>query len=253
VFAITLPVDIFRRFDFDFTAMRTEYEVFEEGSENLVYPIIDTVYTKDVYVPRLSYVKDTTIWGTTGPAAGSRYSLSVEKSLVDVFGSDLSYTTGVLDFRKYFRVTANTHFATRLVAAGSQGSQPMSFYLGGPSTLRGYDYFQFAGNNIVLGNAELRFPFVESLVLRGPVPISLGGIRGVFFFDVGGAWSRYFEDIFTGKAVKLNEDMDKLAADYGFGMRMWLAYFLLKLDFAWATDFSGEIGREVYFSLGADF
>jgi outer membrane protein assembly factor BamA len=172
---------------------------------------------------------------------------------VDFFGSDLSYSTAVLDFRKYFRVTANTHFATRVAAASSQGSQPMAFYLGGPSTLRGYDYFEFSGNNILLANAELRFPFVESLVLRGPLPISLGGIRGVFFFDAGGAWNRYFEDVFTGDAVNLNGDLDQLVADYGFGMRMWLAYFLLKLDYAWATDFSNDLGREVYFSLGADF
>jgi outer membrane protein assembly factor BamA len=49
------------------------------------------------------------------------------------------------------------------------------------------------------------------------------------------------------------EQLTGLNAGYGFGVRMWLAYFLMKLDFAWATQFDGEEGRRVHFSLGGEF
>jgi Tol biopolymer transport system component len=252
VIAVSLPLDMFRRFDLDFTAMRTEYEIYTEGSEELAEPIVDTVYTKDVFVPRLSYVKDTAIWGSTGPVGGSRYTLSVERSIVDLLGSDLAFTTGMLDYRKYFRLSRSTQFATRLVAATSQGSQPMLFYVGGAYTLRGYDDGEFDGNNFVLGNLELRFPFIERLVLRAPA-ISFGDLRGVLFFDMGGAWDGDFGDLRVAHMVEGREELKDLNASYGVGMRFWLAYFLIKLDCGWATQFGGTTGARVHFSLGGEF
>jgi outer membrane protein assembly factor BamA len=51
--------------------------------------------------------------------------------------------------------------------------------------MRGYDYLQFAGQNVVFANAELRFPLIEAALT--PIGV-VGGIRGVFFFDIGGGW-----------------------------------------------------------------
>ena len=51
--------------------------------------------------------------------------------------------------------------------------------------LRGYDYLQFVGQNAVFANAELRFPLIEAALT--PIGV-IGGIRGVFFADIGGAW-----------------------------------------------------------------
>ena len=253
VIALSLPLDMFRRFDFDFTAMRTEREIYLEGSEYLEEPIVVETQTEDLFIPRLSYTKDNTIWGSTGPTGGSRYMLSVERSIVDVLGSDLSFTTGVLDYRKYFRMTSRTQFAARLVSAASRGSQPATFYLGGASTLRGYDDSEFTGNNILLANIELRYPFIDRMVLGGPIAISLGGLRGVFFFDIGGAWDGDFSDLRVAHRVDGEEELQDLNAGYGFGVRMWLAYFLVRLDYGWATRFSGETGRRLHFSLGGEF
>ena len=58
-------------------------------------------------------------------------------------------------------------------------------YFGGNSELRGYDYLQFAGQNVVFANAELRFPLIEAALT--PIGV-IGGIRGVFFAGIGGAW-----------------------------------------------------------------
>src|SRR5439155_24888416 len=51
--------------------------------------------------------------------------------------------------------------------------------------LRGYDYHEFAGSNMVYANAELRFPLIEAALT--PIGV-IGGIRGVFFAGIGAAW-----------------------------------------------------------------
>ena len=73
---------------------------------------------------------------------------------------------------------------------GSRGSRasatiPDFLYFGGNSDLRGYDYLEFAGQNVVVANAELRFPLIEAALT--PIGV-IGGIRGVFFAGIGGAW-----------------------------------------------------------------
>jgi dipeptidyl aminopeptidase/acylaminoacyl peptidase len=252
--AMSLPLDTFRRIDFDFTAMRIEREIYKEGYEYYEGELpVERRETEDLFIPRLSYVKDTTIWGSTGPVGGTRYMLSVERSIVDVLGSDLSFTTGVLDFRKYLRLSRRTQFAARFFGASSQGTQPMTFYLGGGYTLRGYEDFEFDGNNFMLASLELRYPFIERLVTRGPIPLSLGGVRGVFFFDIGGAWSGDIDALRVAHIVDGKEELHQLNASYGFGIRMWVAYFLMKLDFAWATRFNGTVGNRVHFTLGGEF
>ena len=50
--------------------------------------------------------------------------------------------------------------------------------------MRGYEYREFLGHKGFYANAELRFPLIHAMAT--PIGI-LGGIRGVFFFNVGGA------------------------------------------------------------------
>lgn len=252
--ALSLPIDKFRRIDFDFSAMRIDREIYRDDLDYYDPDLpVARRETEDLFIPRISYVKDTTIWGPTGPVGGTRYMLGVERSIVDVLGSDLSFTTGVLDFRKYLRFTNRTQFAARFYGATSQGDQPMTFYLGGGYTLRGYDDFEFEGSNVLLASLELRYPFIDRLIMRGPIPLSLGGIRGVFFFDIGGAWNGDLDALRVAHVVDGEEELADLNASYGFGVRMWLAYFLMKLDFAWATRFNGQVGRRVHFTLGGEF
>jgi outer membrane protein assembly factor BamA len=51
--------------------------------------------------------------------------------------------------------------------------------------MRGYDYLQFVGQNVAFANAELRFPIIEAALT--PIGV-IGGIRGVFFANLGGGW-----------------------------------------------------------------
>jgi Tol biopolymer transport system component len=254
VLAISFPLDKFRRFDVDFTAMRIAREIYRDDATWVDgEPLVERREDEDIYLPRISYTKDTTIWGSTGPIGGTRYMLSAERSIVDVFGSDLSFTTGMLDFRKYFMFSRGTQLATRVFGATSQGSDPAWFYIGGAYNLRGYEDFEFDGNNVVFASLELRYPFIDRLIMRGPIPLQLGGLRGALFFDIGGAWSGDVEDLRVAHRVEGQEELKDLNAGYGFGVRMWFSYFLMKLDFAWATRFNGQVGRRVHFSLGGEF
>ncbi len=257
VLALAWPLDKFRRFDIDFTGMRISRDVFRnEGGVISPDLPVETHQDEDIFVPRLSYTKDTTIWGYTGPIGGSRFSMSIERSIVDGLGSDLSFTTATLDLRKYYMFSRGTQLAGRLFGATSQGSHPACFYLGGANTLRGYDDYMFEGNNLALASAELRFPFIHQLVTGGPVPLSLGGVRGVMFFDIGGAWPGHFTD---PRFMHIEDGVVEYRSDpfvgYGFGIRMWFSYFLMRLDFAWATSgrFDGQVVRRTHFSLGGDF
>ena len=58
-------------------------------------------------------------------------------------------------------------------------------YFGGQGDLRGYDYLQFVGQNVLYANAELRFPIIEAALT--PIGV-VGGIRGVFYGGIGAAW-----------------------------------------------------------------
>jgi hypothetical protein len=67
----------------------------------------------------------------------------------------------------------------------SRGDFPAFQYFGGNGDLRGYDYLQFSGQNMLQANVELRFPLIEAALT--PIGV-IGGIRGVLFAGAGGAW-----------------------------------------------------------------
>jgi hypothetical protein len=101
------------------------------------------------------------------------------------FAGTLSRQTFEGDARHYTRIGTTGLFATRIRAFKSVGDFPDFIYFGGNSEMRGYDYLEFAGQNVVFANAELRFPIIEAALT--PIGV-IGGIRGVFFFDIGSGW-----------------------------------------------------------------
>jgi outer membrane protein assembly factor BamA len=100
-------------------------------------------------------------------------------------GSLLSRQTIDADLRHYLRLGSNGLLATRVKMFKSMGEYPDFTYFGGNSELRGYDYLQFSGQNAFFANAELRFPLIEAALT--PIGV-IGGIRGVLFANIGGAW-----------------------------------------------------------------
>ena len=128
----------------------------------------------------VSFIQETTVFREYGPLSGSTMRLSYEGA--PKFGNSLSRQTVDLDARYYMRIGANGVFALRAYGFKSMGDTPGYTFFGGNSEMRGYDYREFLGNKGFYGNAELRFPLINAMAT--PIGI-LGGIRGVFFFNLG--------------------------------------------------------------------
>jgi hypothetical protein len=131
----------------------------------------------------VAYVRETTVFREFGPLAGSTMRLAYDYA--PKIGSLLSRQTFDLDARHYLRIGGSGLLATRFRGFKSTGDFPDFQYFGGNGDLRGYDYLQFVGQNMIQANAELRFPLIEAALT--PIGV-IGGIRGVFFAGVGGAW-----------------------------------------------------------------
>jgi hypothetical protein len=130
-----------------------------------------------------AFIQETTIFREFGPLSGSTMRLAYD--VAPKIGPLLSRQTLDGDARYYQRIGATGLLATRIRGFKSFGEFPDFQYFGGNGELRGYDYLQFAGQNIVFANAELRFPLIEAALT--PIGV-IGGVRGVFFAGIGGAW-----------------------------------------------------------------
>jgi hypothetical protein len=130
-----------------------------------------------------SFIQETTVFREFGPLAGStmRFGYDVSPHVLGL----LSRQTFDGDARHYLRLGGTGLLATRIRGFKSIGDFPEFQYFGGNGDLRGYDYLEFAGDNMVYANAELRFPLIEAALT--PIGV-IGGIRGVFFAGIGAAW-----------------------------------------------------------------
>ena len=130
-----------------------------------------------------AFIQETTIFREFGPLSGSTMKLAYD--VAPKIGPLLSRQTLDGDARYYQRIGATGLLAMRVRGFKSFGEFPDFQYFGGNGELRGYDYLQFAGQNVTFANAELRFPLIEAALT--PIGV-IGGIRGVFFAGIGGAW-----------------------------------------------------------------
>jgi len=134
-----------------------------------------------------------------------------------------------------------------LNAGISTGESPQRFTLDGLYGVRALNE-DIDGERMVLGSAELRFPFFDYISIAFPVPLQLRNIRGSIFADIGAAWDKNsdFRGVIDGK-------LNDIKFGYGFGPRINLGYFVLKLDIAWLTDLSNISKPMYYLSLTEDF
>jgi hypothetical protein len=130
----------------------------------------------------VSFIQETTVFREYGPLSGSTMRFSYDTS--PKVAKFLSNQTVDADARYYVRLGENGTFALRARGFKSWGAAPNYTFFGGNSEMRGYDYREFIGHKAFYANAELRFPLVTAMAT--PLGV-LGGIRGVFFADLGGA------------------------------------------------------------------
>ena len=145
----------------------------------------------------------------------------------------------------------------------SIGDAPDFLYFGGNSEMRGYEYLEFAGHNAVFANAELRFPLIEAMLT--PIGV-LGGVRGVAFANIGGAYFEgtpfkfwdssaesyrpviSFQNPVTGDyelqyGPPVTIDGFRLRdgrGSYGIGLETFALGFPIHFDWAWKTLFNKD-------------
>ncbi len=246
---VSYPLDKFRRLDLELSGYVVQ-DVYYWASQ-------DTLYKSEgpkgeVILPTLSLIRDTALWGSTGPVAGTRSRLSIGKT-AKLTANALSYSVLIGDFRRYFLAGRRYTLACRLIGAGSWGEDALRFGIGGSQTLRGHEEYECVGSKAGLLNLELRYPFVDYLTLAFPFPIEMRGVRGALFLDLGGAT----DDLKSFKVSRADAGwfkLEDLKAGVGVGVRMRISFLVLRLDLAKSTDLS-SLSRKtrVHFSLGSDF
>ena len=271
------PFNRFRRFEWGLSAYSVSQKTIDLSFDPYYYYFrentIQEYGTSYFAGPQVALVYDNSAYGMTGPVDGERYRLSAQQ-----FFGQLSYSEVMLDWRKYWLFWKRMSFAVRGIGAMRWGENPRLFYIGGPYTFRGASWGDLFGTNVLLTNAEIRFPLIDYLVMGWPLPVFLRGIGGVLFYDVAGAWSPRLDSYgypgetfqpFTTKNSKFFRLKDAQAA-YGFGVRMNLSYLILRMDFAktlehydtnyyqvgnfvFRSEELVEARRRSFFSIGYDF
>ncbi|HLA99951.1 MAG TPA: BamA/TamA family outer membrane protein [Bacteroidota bacterium] len=230
-----------------------------------------------VILPTLGYVEDTSLWGLIAPSTGRRFNITAMAS-PGVSSDAPSFYSITGDYRKYLRLGPYYSLVLRLAGGGSFGRNPQRFILGGvdnwinnrfennsfPITtaddylflttgipLRGYNYNARNGTKYALFNMELRFPLL-GYVVAGPLPVFFQTLTGTLFLDAGATWTRGRDvRLFTSSADGGVVTRDLLPG-MGYGIRMVILGFLLKMDVGWAWNLRQFSTPQYYFSLGAD-
>ena len=176
----------------------------------------------------VSLIVDKARFREFGAFAGWRTRLDFRYAPPNV--ADLTFREWVIDHRMYFPITARNIIAHRTWLAWSQGDDPNVFFMGGLNQLRGYDWLQFSGNRAWFMNLEYRWPFIDEV--RGGA-MAITDIRGVFFFDMGGAWFDGFDFDF----IEDGRFKDVLAS---FGGGIMIDFGPMPLNFYWSQRTDGR-------------
>ncbi|HDN58671.1 MAG TPA: hypothetical protein ENF20_01795 [Candidatus Marinimicrobia bacterium] len=270
--SISYPISIYERLEFGTTFYNVKQEAFEYYSGKRLYS-----YGLKTILPRVAWVYDNCLWGYFYPIDGWRARISYLAS-PRYYKSSLTFNTIEGDIRRYFKTSFLYSFGLRLAFGISNGKNPQRFFVGGEmgwlnahfrrdpnygdlqdlyfsefvTPLRGARYYEKEGTRYFLFNAEFRYPFIKYLALGWPLPMVLGGIQGVTFLDVGSAWDGNKLHLF-GRDVYRGYYMDDLVCGVGCGMRMFMGYFMLKIDVAWRYDMDRFYKPMWIFSLGTDW
>ena len=186
--------------------------------------------------PSLTYDTRNHFWN---PTAGEYAKLQLEGGYAGGYDSDI-FGNITLELRKYHRgFFKNNTFAYKVVGGIMTAStkETQRFWVGGGSTLRGYDGGFFKGTQKLVGTVENRTQINELLGF-------------VVFFDAGRAWNYKGRDRDYGQDADIP---DKIATTAGVGLRLNTPIGPLRFDFGWPVGDKMDSGMEFYFNMGQSF
>ncbi len=249
----------------DLQSLADEYQVDQYGR-----PVFRNGHMMPLGV---TLVQETTVFREYGPVAGNTFKVSLDFS-PGISEAWLSRQSVDVDARHYTRLASNGVLALRFKGFKSFGRNPDFNYFGGNSEMRGYEYLQFIGQDGFFANAELRFPLIEAMLT--PLGV-LGGLRGVFYGNIGGA-------SFPGQGFRFGSRGDELytpllgyqvvdifgtvvpvygdpvivnglrlidgRASYGLGLETFMLGFPMHFDWSWKTLFNKDWEDAFFASVG---
>jgi outer membrane translocation and assembly module TamA len=106
-------------------------------------------------------------WPRRGQLAELRWESAGNDGIIGGLGGDKSYDLVEASFTNYLALNRKQHLALRLKAGHSDDNLPLDkwFFLGGPGSLRGYDYKEFYGNRYFMGNLDYYFEFTNDFAI----------------------------------------------------------------------------------------
>lgn len=182
------------------------------------------------------------------PTRGKYARWSVEGGYASGVNADYFANTS-LDLRTYHRGFFKTNtFAYRAVFGiqSDTTKESQRYWVGGGSTLRGFDGGTFRGTKKFVGTIENRTQFNDVLGLA-------------LFFDFGRAWDYYTKDsvdwgYIDARGPHADQDVPKkMAMSYGVGLRLNTPMGPLRFDFGWPIDDEKQSGMQFYFNMGQSF
>ena len=227
---IQYPLDRFFRVELSLYA----YKLYETRWLDF-FPFYSSSWSQtasyNFFYPEIALVFDNIKYGTLGPHDGRRFRIGGYATIL----SNKDLKSAVVDYRRYFSLSPRASFASRLVLAGSFGNDLDYWSIGGPYSLRGYDYYAFTGSKIGFLNFEFRFPFIDRLNIAFPLPLEIRSIRADIFADLGGVYTDSFKLYETDGGFRLKD----LKLGIGAGLRFSFMYIIFRMDFARAHNIKG--------------
>jgi len=174
------------------------------------------------------------------PTSGDHLALSTELAFAAV-GGNFEFQKYELDYSHFFPIgsdstfVAHAHLGTGNIPCTAPAGQPClplqeQFYLGGPSTLRGFANGRFRGDQEVVFSGEYRFPLSSIGLFK-----SFSGITTILFADAGDV-----EPFGTGSF--------SLKPDYGIGFAIKTPIGPFRIDYGLSSE-----GSQLWISSSALF
>jgi hemolysin activation/secretion protein len=188
----------------------------------------------------MSLVHDNSGWSMLGPSTGSRLLLSAGFTR-DMTSGAADYGTVLAEIRHYERPLPVLVSATRVQGQGSFGNDAQRFYLGGFTSLRGYDRRSLSGTRTLLVQQEFRLPLVRGLTFALPRTWEFPTISTALFAD----W-----------AMGVDEQFTERKGSVGAGAFIGGGYYpVIRWNFTWTTpDFQTFARRpRTQFLIGFNF
>ncbi|MFD2037649.1 biopolymer transporter Tol [Belliella marina] len=214
-----------------------------------------------------------------------------------------SFSNAYLDLRNYQKIHKNITFATRLFAGSFFGENPQTYLVGGmdnwlfnqfyrPPTnrpeaspvrnaggfensnilfaefvdLRGYNYDEIRGKNVITFSSELRLP-IFSYLSRGNITSNfIKNFQLVAFYDIGTSWNdsppwdrindqntEVIDSEGSPFLITLNNFNNPWLQSYGAGLRTVLLNYYVKFDLARPIRNYETGDLKFYVTLGYNF